>query len=370
MITVDPASVRKTTGADAQGRPVAYYEQLLEELGVFDKGLCVGILDFQLDYMGQMSTVSTAAFSEPLAWGHLLLDDNKQASTALGVLPRRMLTLVIGTRARVDGFIQSLSAAIDADASLKGLRGVSSDELAYAANGATVITEPFGFEWNATVVARPSVGYYSQHTDGASIAADDASAVQAGENGVALISLSPDEDGRQPDRTVTVRFPLAANAAGAALDVNGLSDAGVSTRATVLLSQTLPNTPENLAAAAAAGQEAVAYRDRLYLFSRETDDGGAFTLRGIDVDNGELVATVAVDGGALRPGYYRLRLTADATADQVAWENVPWIDGTQSVSASVTDADVYAWETFAAAITKYDRDAKGLPKMFRNAWGP
>ncbi len=370
VITVDPASVRKTAGADAQGQPVAYYEQLLEELGVFDKGLCLGILDFQLDYMGQMSTVSTAALSEPLAWGHLILDDKKQTGDSLGVLPRRMLTLVIGTRARVDGFIGSLSSAIDADASLRGLRGVASDELAYTADGETVITEPFGFEWNATVVARPSVGYYSQHTDGASIAADDDSAVKAGENGVALISLSPDAGGQQPDRTVTVRFPLAANADGAELDVNGLSDAGVSTLATVLLSQTLQNTPENLAAAEAGGQEAVAYRDKLYLFSRETDDGGAFTLNSIGVDDGELVVSVAVDGGALKPGYYRLRLTADATADQVAWESVPWIDGSQSVSASVTDADVYAWETFTAAITKYDRDAKGLPKMFRNAWGP
>lgn len=77
VITVDPASLGKTVGADAQGQPIAYYQQVLTALGVFDKGLCVGVLDFQLDYLGQMSSISTATLSEPLIWGHIVLKDDK-----------------------------------------------------------------------------------------------------------------------------------------------------------------------------------------------------------------------------------------------------------------------------------------------------
>jgi hypothetical protein len=367
VITVDPASLGKTVGADAQGQPIAYYQQVLTELGVFDKGLCVGILDFQLDYLGQLSTISTATLSEPLIWGHIILNDQK--ADALGVMPRHMLTLVIGTRARVDAFIENLGKVIDADASLKGQRGVESDELSYAADGKTVASQPFSFAWNYTVIARPSMGYYSQHTQDAALTSQASDTAVTGENDVALLSLSPDTEGNQPDRTVTVSFPLQGDGDGAALDVSRLSDAGLMVLNTMLLSQTKENTSANLAAAQAQGQEVVAYRDQLYLFSRD-EDSDAFTLSSIAVQDGRLVCTVAIDGAALKPGYYRLRLTADATGKQVAWESVPWIDGEQSVSASVTDADVYAWETFTAAITQYDRDSKGLPKMFRNAWGP
>ncbi|MCE5343128.1 MAG: hypothetical protein LLF96_06000 [Eubacteriales bacterium] len=371
VITVDPASLRKTSGADAQGQPIAYYGQVLQALGVFDKGLCVGMLDFQLDYLGQLSTISTATLSEPLIWGHIILNEKK----LLGVMPRRMLTLVIGTRARVDAFIQSLTQLIDADVTLKGLRGTQDEELSYAAGGQTVASQPFGFAWNATVIARPSMGYYSQHTEGVVLTAETTGAsaagatVATGENDVALVSLTPNTEGKQPDRTLNISFPLLSGEDGASLDVSRLGKAGLETLDTILLSQTQENTSENLAAAEANGQETVAYRDMLYLFSRGTESD-AFSITSITVQNGMLVCTVAVNGEALKSGYYRLRLTADATGEQVAWESVPWIDGEQSVSASVTDADVYAWETFTAAITQFDRDSKGLPKMFRNAWGP
>ena len=98
-------------------------------------------------------------------------------------------------------------------------------------------------------------------------------------------------------------------------------------------------------------------------------DASAFRLGEIRRDGDFLVCTLQVSGASLKTGLYRLRLAADVTGDQVAWESVPWIDGDQSVGATVTDADVYAWETFTAAMTAYDRDAKGLPKMFAHAWG-
>ncbi len=374
VITVDPASVRKTVGADAQGQPIEYYTQLLAERGVFDKGLCVGVLDFQLDYMGQMSSFSTATFSEPLIWGRVILNEKKQTFLELGVMPRHMLTLVIGTRARVDAFIQALGTAIDADTSLKGQRGPDNGELTYAADGQTVTQQPFGFEWHSTVIARPSVGYYSQHTQGAALAAEatesaDGAQTVTGDTGVPLVSLTPGSGGAQPDRTFTVRFPLAQGDDGTTLDVSTLGNASIQAINTLLLTKTLPNTAQNLAAVQSDGETSVAYRDQLYVF--ETDaQTSAFSLKNIALENGELVCTLSVRGSELKPGYYRLRLSADATGAQVAWETVPWIDGDQSVSTSVTDAQVYDWETFTAAITQYDRDAKGLPKMFTHAWGP
>lgn len=44
------------------------------------------------------------------------------------------------------------------------------------------------------------------------------------------------------------------------------------------------------------------------------------------------------------------------------------IDGAASVSASVTEAQVYAWK-LAAALGNLGRMTLGLPKMFAHAWG-
>ncbi|MDD3212472.1 MAG: hypothetical protein PHY64_02305, partial [Eubacteriales bacterium] len=370
IITVDPASVRKTTGADAQGQPLSYYEQLLASMGVFDRGLCVGVLDFQLDYMGQLTSFSTADFGEPLIWGRVILDEKKQTFENLGVMPWRMLTLVVGKRARVDGFIDSLSQIIESDRSLAGLRGPENGELTYTADGQTVTQQPFGFEWSHTVIARPSMGYYTQHTDGAAFSAaaenDATQAVTTGENDVPLVTLAADNS--NADYTFTVRFPLSSDADGAALDVNNLSGAGIETLDTLLLTRSLANTPENRSAAEQARQTAIPYRDQLYLFGSGADDG-VFTLVSITQRDGELVCTLSVNGGRLKPGYYRLRLTADATADQVAWESVPWVDGPDSVNAAVTDADVYEWETFVATVVEYDGNSSGIPSLLKHAWG-
>ncbi len=455
VITADPASMRKMAGADESGAPVAYYEQLLREAGVFDRGLCVGVLDFQLDYMGQLASFTTATLAEPLLWGRVIQEDSKQAVKYLGVMPRRMLTLVIGSRARVDGYIARLAEAIDADRSLKGLRGPQNGELTYTANGQTVAQQPFTFEWNHTVIARPGMGLYTQRTEGAALLADapaapapvtdtpptteepadsaapatqadatqadamqadasqadamqadatqppdghtasaatdtqtpaateaatataahraaeaqaaaNAAAVSTAASGLPLLRLSPAANGTQPDRSFTVRFPLAAGADGASLDVSHLTGARVTPLASLLLAATLPNQPGS--AQAGEGEQVLTYREWRYVF-RAGQEATPFTLTGIAQEGDALVCTVAVSGAALRPGYYRQRLDADLTGEQVAWESVPWIDGAQSVSASVTDAQAYAWEAFTAAMAQYDRDSKGLPRMFQHAWG-
>ncbi|HNW86030.1 MAG TPA: hypothetical protein PKJ47_03740 [Candidatus Limiplasma sp.] len=373
IITVDPASVRKVSGSDADGQPVAWYEQALRERGVFDRGLCVGVLDFTLDYLGQMSSVGIADLSEPLVWGRVILDEKKQTFENLGVMPRQMLTFVIGSKTMVNGFIQRLKDTIDADRSLRGLRGPQNGELTYTANGQTVTQQPFSFSWQATVIARPGMGYYTQHTEGTAFA-EVSSAAQAeetaaatGADGLPLFTLVSSADGSLPDYTLKIRFPIATSDDGAKLDVSKLSGASVDTLSTLLLTQTLANTAANRETAP-AGAQVIPYRDKLYVFESGKADG-AFTLAGVEQVGDELVCSVQANGKALQTGYYRLRLSADVTADQVTWEQVPWIDGEDSLSVSITDADAYAWETFTAAMTEYDRDAKGIPKMFQHAWG-
>ena len=373
IITVDPASVRKVNGSDAGGQPVAWYEQALREQGVFDQGLCVGVLDFTLDFMGQMSSVGIADLSEPLVWGRVILNEKKQTFENLGVMPRHMLTFVIGSKTMVNGFIRRLGDAIDADRSLRGLRGPENGELTYTANGQTITQQPFTFAWQATVIARPGMGYYTQHTQGATLTAQataaqpEESKATVGVDGLPQLNLSNIAEAKQTDCTLVVRFPIAASEDGAKLDVSKLTGASVDTVSTLLLDQVLDNTAANRKNADAHSQM-ITYRDKLYVFV-PGQESGAFTLAGIAQQDGAIVCTLKANGNALKAGYYRLRLSADVTAEQVAWENIPWIDGDQSVSASVTDADAYTWETFTAAMTEYDRDAKGLPKMFQHAWG-
>ena len=363
VITIDPTSLRKTSGVDAQGNPIAYYEQLLRDAGVFDQGLCVGVMRFTLDYMGQLSTIGNATLSEPLVWGRIILDEKKQTFENEGVMPRQMITLVIGTRAKVDTYLQALTAAIEGDRALKGLRGPEDGELTYTADGQTVTQQPFSFAWNQTVIARPGMGFYDQSTAGVTLTDAAADAIAQENAGLSRLTVPTGTD----TTTLTVRFPIAQSADGTTLDVSALTGAGIKALSSVVLTQTLPNNPANRTATAA--KQTIAYRDKLYVFTTG-QQGEAFTLSGITQEGDTLVCAVTVDQAKLLPGYYRLQVSADVTAAQISWESIPWIDGSQSQSATITDADVYAWETFAAAITQYDRDAKGLPKMFQHAWGP
>ena len=365
IITIDPASLRRVSGADSSGKTVAYYERLLREMGVFDAGLCVGVLDFQLDYLGQLSTFSTATFSEPLVWGRVIVDEKKGTFENLGVMPRRMLTLVVGTRTQVDGFIDRLGAAIDGDRDLRGLRGPQNGELLYAAAGQTVAQQPFSFAWNHTVIARPGMGFYTQQTEGATLSAGDA-AIDTAASGLPLLRFTADAQNAQPDRTITIRLPVESSADGAALDVSRLTGASLTAASSVLLAQVLPNTPAQQAAT--AGAQAIRYRDKIYLFETGAE-GSAFSLAQITLEGGALVVTLQVSGAQLKTGYYRLHLAADATGEQVAWATVPWIDGDQSVSVSLSDAQLYEWETFTVAMAEFDSQAKSLPRMFQHAWG-
>lgn len=373
IITVDPTSVtvlsEQTIGSD----PVDYYVELLNERGVFQAGLCVGVLDFQLDYIGQMTTLSTAHFSEPLLWGRLLVTKNNQFM-GLGAMPRRLITLVIGTRARVETLISRLQTAFDKDPELSEERGPSKGELSYTANGQTVVQQPFGFEWNHTLIVRPSMGFYSQHTQGATLTVTEASGTQEGTqwpaaepDGLLRLTFSPDAEGAQPDQTLVVRFPITSNADGAKLDINRLVDMQLSASSSLLMERTVANTAQNRASVA-EGEKLIPYRDLIYVF-KEGAQSDAFTLQSIVQEGDELVCQIAVNGDLLKVGYYRLLLSADATGDQVAWDAVPWIDGEQTVSTTVNPDELQRWVEFTALITKYERGKSWIPPRFQSAWG-
>ena len=360
VITCDYASIRSLSGTDENGAPVAFYEQALSR--AFDEGLCAGVLSFTLDYMGQLSTVGAADLAVPIIWGHPIYNNTKQVIEYMAAMPRELLTLVVGTRAQVEGYISRLSERIDADSSLKGLRGPTDGELTYAVNGATVTQQPFGFAWSSTIIARPGMGYYTQHTAGASLTASDGSDI-SDESGLMRATLRPDKSGDQPDRVLTVRFPLSALADGAQLDLSKLTGASVSVIDNLLLTDVIDNTAAN--AATIGDRQALAYRDKLYVFA--SDDGASpFALKSVTQDGDEMVCAIAVSGSELSQGYYRLRVSADVTGDQVSWEPIDWIDGDSSADASISDADIYAWETFTALIRDNE---KNTPRRFTNAWG-
>jgi hypothetical protein len=65
VITCDPLTLRRLTGTTDSGSPVDYVEQLARQTGLFDQGLTVGLYALQLDYMGQIHTISAADLSQP-----------------------------------------------------------------------------------------------------------------------------------------------------------------------------------------------------------------------------------------------------------------------------------------------------------------
>ncbi len=359
VLTVDPASMGRMAGADAAGKPVAYYEEALRSLGVFDRGLSVGLYVFRLDYMGQLKTVCAADLAEPLIWGRLL-SNSRGGVEGVGAMPRDLLTLVIGPEAQVADYMGRLNARLDADDSLRGTRGPREGELSYASRGETVTQQPFAFSYDSLLISRPATGYYTQHTPGAALSGAETDA----RSGLQTALLTPGEDGRYADQTLTVRVPLSGS--DAAIDPGRLTDARLETLTTLLLSDTLPNTAEN--ASAARDGQTLAYRDTLYVYrAGEAAAPSPFTLRSARIAEGALVFEVAVSGARLTQGYYRLLLRCDVTGEAVAWPEIGWLAGE---SAEVTADDAYAWETFTAAMSRYDRDTAILPKQFQHAWGP
>lgn len=376
VITFDPAGLRRLTGTDTDGKPVSYLQDLLEEQGVFDKGLCAGLYAFQLDYMGEMISIGCADLSEPFIWGKPIYNDKKKQITYVAPMPRILLCMVIGTPEQVDSYMGALDKRMAADSGLTGLRGPQDGELAYARNGQTVTQQPFAFEVWKTVIQRPNAGYYTQHTGGAALAVEKGQGQVETVSGLQTALLSPNEEGKQEDRTLSISFPMEQAQSGAELDLSRLKGAQVEVTTALLLTDTLPNTPQTQREAS-SDEQIAALRDTLYVYKRQQDpfaaNAGAspFTLdRIVPTEDGtELVITISVDGAKLKEGYYRLRVKADLSDEEVQWLPVDWIDGAASLSAAISNEDIVRWESFTALVAQKERPKGTVPRNLQHAWG-
>ncbi len=377
VITFDPATLRSLTGTDTAGKPVAYVEQLLRQRGLFDQGLAVGLYLFQLDYMGEMTTIGAADLAEPLIWGKLIFNTNKQSIDYVAPMPRVAMALVIGPEAPMRQYMDRLNAKLGSDAGLRGLRGPLEGELTYARQGQTITQQPFSFFYQHTVISRPNAGFYTQQTQGAEVAVLEGTGQVAAQNGLQMAVLRPGEKGRQEDRTLSLSFPLQKDDNGAKLDLSQLQGLQAEVMGTLLLTETLENTPENRREAK-AGEQIVPLRDTIYVYARQQDpfaqapEENPFVLEGLSIseDGARLVCTLGVEGGKLREGYYRLRVQAGLTSEEVSWLPVDWIDGPGSLNVTISGDDIVRWEGFSAVISQMEAKRSNITTRVTHAWGP
>lgn len=367
VIACDPAALRRLSVVSAEGAPVELARRLLRERGVFEAGLCVKLYALTLDYMGQMSSFASADLAEPLLWGRLDYSNKTHDASRALPMPRTLLLLAVGAPAQVDAYTAALEAAFAASEALSQPRGPDGGQLSYTQNGQTVVQQPFRFESRSLLVARLALPCYTQRSAGARLAAGDAPVSREGE--LPAVTLAPSADGAQPDRTLTLALPVDGLPHGAYADLASLSSAEAGVEAALLLSDTVPITQQ-----VSEGQT-IALRDTQYVFTRQDAAFASGALQSpfrvsgaaLSEDGGTLTLTVSVDGSALRPGYYRVLLSADLAGAQVRWPSVPWV---AALDASPSGAQVSAWEDFALALHAYDGDAASVPRQFQHAWGP
>ena len=359
VITCDPAAIRRLNAVSSDGQPRALVEEILRSAGVFDAGMSVGLYAFTLDYMGQMASFTSADFSEPLIWGRLAFNNRTGLSEGTLVMPRTLLTLVIGQPAQVETFTTAFEKELAASATLQVPRGPQKGELTYTRNGETVVQEPFGFDYEYMVIARPQVEPITQRTEGIALAADDALVTL---NGLLnTVTLAP-VDGMQPDRTLTLTLPLAAPSGNITLDAGALVNVRLKVESALLMSDIIANGPD---AVIPEGAQGIPLRDKIYLFSQQEAES---PVRCADLaSNGQqLTVQLAVDGRALKPGYYRIVFSADLPGSSLAWSTPAWVD---VLNINVTNEQITEWESFTKLLTKYGRKRNYIANAYHHAWG-
>lgn len=361
VITCDPLTLRRLTGTGLDGSPVPYLEQLIRERGLFDQGLCVHLYAFQLDYLGQIHAVGAADLSQPLIWGRL--DYNQSKGEVKGVLPmpRPLLMLVVGTPQQVDAYTAALNQKLDTDPALKGLRGPDKGQLTYSRDGSTVTQQPFTFSYQQTRLQRHGVEPYTNAASTITLTKGQG-AVQS-EKAQPTVALCSDQSG---PCQITVSWPVNALDGGLQLDASQLSQLRVEGVASLLLTDTLPNTPDYQAP---EGVQSLTLRDTVYQFAyAEPADDIPFTAQPLSLtaDGATLEASLTCDAADLRPGYYRLLLRADITGTQLSWPDVNWIRG---LNATITNDQIVTWQQMADTLTAHSRQSDNVPNTFWNAWG-
>lgn len=359
IITCDPAAIRRLTSVDADGAVHALVQELLSERGVFDAGLSAGLYAFTLDYMGQLASFGAADFSEPLLWGRLDYSNATGETSGTLVMPRTLLTLVIGQPGQVDAFASAFEAQLAASDTLKVPRGPQGGQLTYTFEGQTVVQEPFGFDFEYTKISRAQISQISQYTGGVQLTADDAEVSVSGT--LSTVTLAP-VDGAQPDRMLTLSLPLAAPGEGMTLNAAVLENIGLSVQSALLLSDVLPNSPDTVLP---EGAQSIALRDRIYVFTQQSVPSPV-QCAGLSSDGQALTVRLSVDGSALEPGYYRLLFSADLPGNSMQWQTPEWV---RTLNTDITNEQISEWEAFSSVLTRYERKREYISRPFQHAWG-
>ena len=367
IITCDPAALRRLTGTEVSGTPVDYLEEILQERGIFDQGLMVGLYVMQLDYMGQMTSFGAADFAEPLLWGRPDYAENRTTQGAMP-MPRILLMLAVGQPEQVRAYTKKLNALLEADASLQGTRGPEKGQLCYAAHGETVTQEPFSFFYEYTEIQRPSAGLYTQRADGFTVQTEQGTVSR--ENDLYTVRLT----GREGREEINLRWPLQAVEGAETLDLSQLTGTSVRAIDSLLLDSVLPNTPET-AEDSREDRQVLTLRDKRYIFVRQNDpfaDGkeeNPFALTEIrwNRENGQLEVNLQVDYVKLKSGYYRLEVETSLSGKQILWPKVEWID---RLGTEITNSQISTWESFTQHLYRCGQRLKNVPKQFDHAWGP
>ena len=366
VITCDPATLRRVQGTNLDGTPVGYIEELLRQRELFDKGLSIGLYALQMDYMGHMVSFGAADFSESLIWGKPEYSDYEKKAVGVQPMPRILLLLVIGQGDQVDSYTSALNQRLDQNRRLKEMRGPEDGRLVYKANGETVVQQPFHFFYEYTVISRPSLGYYSQNTSGAELSAGGQQSQK--KNGLQTLTLSA------ADETLVCSWPAEDLPDGVQLDLSTLADARVEVTDSLTLTELISNGPD---VTVPENSQVLTLRDKLYCFTRqenpfaENNAANPFRLEGLrwSSDGSRLEAVVKVDHTRLRSGYYRLRLVAEVTGEQLEWPLIPWAENDTGLSVEITNGDIVAWQTLVDVVSRYGRERNSIPSQFTHAWG-
>ena len=367
VITCDPAALRRLAGTEVSGTPVDYLEEILQERGIFDQGLVVGLYVMQLDYMGQMTSFGAADFAEPLLWGRPDYAETRATQGAMP-MPRLLLVLVVGQPAQVRAYTEKWNSLLDQDEKLQETRGPEKGQLCYTANGETVTQQPFAFFYEYTDIQRPSAGLYTQREEGFAVQAE--SGAVSRENGLYTVRLT----GREGSASLTLRWPLQQMEGAETLDLSQLTEKSVRVIDSLLLDSVLPNTPET-AMESGADRQALTLRDKQYVFVRQEnpfDDApeqSPFALTGLrwNEENHCLEAELQVEREKLKSGYYRLEVEAELSGRQILWPKVEW---EKRLGTEITNSQISTWESFTQHLYRCGRRLKNVPKQFDHAWGP
>ena len=367
VITCDPAALRRLTGTEVSGTPVDYLEEILQERGIFDQGLVVGLYVMQLDYMGQMTSFGAADFAEPLLWGRPDYAENRTTQGAMP-MPRILLMLAVGQPEQVRAYTEKLNRLLDADAALQGTRGPEKGQLCYTAHGETVTQEPFSFFYEYTEIQRPSAGLYTQRADGFTVQTEQGTVSR--ENSLYTVRLT----GREGREEINLRWPLQAVEGAETLDLSQLTGTSVRAIDSLLLDSVLSNTPET-AEDSREDRQILTLRDKRYVFVRQSDpfaDGkeeNPFDLTEIrwNREKGQLEVNLQVDHAKLKSGYYRLEVETSLSGKQILWPKVEWIG---QLGTEITNSQISTWESFTQHLYRCGQRLKNVPKQFDHAWGP